>query len=160
MGRPVPATEATHGPFKKVARIVDETVHEAAVHDKPWGRARDVRRVYEVLECGHQGKFLFVGDYTPHAWQLDVIETTREKAERGKARRRCYECREPHCDWCGQKQTADRPLTDRLPIYGANDGVHAECLVAHEDERRRAEEWTARVREENLARRRAAGEDV
>lgn len=155
MGRPIPATDATHGPFKKVVEIVTE-----AKTFKTFGRPRDQKVVFEVLECGHRGKTLETDLYagTP-TWRLEMIKTAKEKMAKGRLRRRCWECRVAHCDWCGKPTTEDHPLTERIPVWGANDGVHPECLKAYEKERREEEEWTAKVREENLARRRAAGED-
>lgn len=155
MSRPVPATSATHGPFKKVAEIATRIDVSQS-----FGRARERRVIHEILECGHVGNILESDATTMPTWKQEMVKKAREKVANGKARRRCYSCRVPHCDWCGQPTTEDRPLTDRLPIYGANDGVHAECLAAYEQHRREEEEWTAKVREENLARRRAAGERV
>lgn len=157
MGSIVPATTKTHGPFKRVVEIAErrETF-------KTFGKPREQRLVFEVLECGHHGKTLTTDLHasTP-PWIVTMIWEAKEKLEAGKkTRRRCYSCRVPTCDWCGKEGTEDSPLSGRLPIYGANDGVHASCLAAYEKQRAEEEAWTARVREENLARRRANGEDV
>lgn len=61
---PVPATRATHGPFRRVVAIED----------------RESSTVYyrtEVLECGHPGK---------RVWS--VHHTLDERA----SKRRCYAC--------------------------------------------------------------------
>lgn len=174
MGSIVPATTATHGPYRKVVRVVDELRHEPSVEQVSRNvnrftkatetrtymtRARTMRRVYEVLECGHQGDYLHVGDagYDPPSWKADMIEAGL-RGEFHRKKRRCLDCRIPHCCYCGQP---DKPGEPQIIRSAGTWGVeyHPSCLAASEAEDRAEEVWLARVREENLARRRAAGED-
>lgn len=149
MGSIIPATDATHGPFRKVADVVDET------KPHPTWEAEQLRQVYEVLVCGHRGKTLYSGMGDIASWQQWAID----KAKAKPGRRRCWECRVPVCGQCGgTEQTEDNPIVTHHRVYGWE--IHEGCKAAHNAEAAAEEAHWAGVRERNLARRRTAGEDV